>query len=194
MESTFIRPYDCSAVDATHTHRSSGRELDASTSCELTSNTWRETDRPGGVFTGDRQLMRLRTATRAPPLRLRSARSAGHHTGTTQAGDAIRHHSTPRPHMPSNLFPSPTVHVILLTTTRTDRGPASGDRIRTSPSELSFSQIGHNASVSVPTLLRHGRELGVGIAHLISAQTPNAHLIDQHSASKPMIDNPAAIG
>jgi hypothetical protein len=33
----------------------------------------------------------------------------------------------------------------------------------------------------------------VGIAHLVSAQTPNAHLIYQHSASKPVIDNPAAI-
>ena len=36
-------------------------------------------------------------------------------------------------------------------------------------------------------------ELRVGIAHLISAQAPNAHLIDQHSASKSVIDNPAAI-
>jgi hypothetical protein len=36
-------------------------------------------------------------------------------------------------------------------------------------------------------------EFRVGIAHLVSAQTPNAHLIYQHSASKPVIDNPAAI-
>ena len=36
-------------------------------------------------------------------------------------------------------------------------------------------------------------ELRVGIAHLISAQAPNTHLIDQHSASKSVIDNPAAI-
>ena len=37
-------------------------------------------------------------------------------------------------------------------------------------------------------------EFRVGVAHLISAQPPNAYLIDQHSASKPVIDNPAAIG
>ena len=72
------------------------QELDASTSFELT-NTARKPTGLTAYSRSDRQLMRLRMRLLGlPPLRLRSARSAGSsHRNKREAGDAIGSHSTP---------------------------------------------------------------------------------------------------